>query len=79
MFPELAESRLLSRPIYELSNMDSTVTTSGAVSNFILVYGDFSNFVIADRIGSTMEFIPNLVGTNRRPTGRPQYATATPD
>ena len=70
VFPELAEGRLLNRPINELSNMDSTVTVAGAVSNFILLYGDFSNFVIADRIGTQMEFIPNLVGTNRRPTGQ---------
>jgi HK97 family phage major capsid protein len=34
------------------------------------IYGDFSNYVIADRIGMTVEFIPHLVGANRRPTGQ---------
>jgi len=70
VFPELADGRLLNRPINELSNMDGTITTSGAVSNFVLLYGDFSNFVIVDRIGTTLELVPHLVGTNRRPTGQ---------
>jgi predicted phage gp36 major capsid-like protein len=50
--------------------MDGSITTSGAVSNFALLYGAFENFVIADRIGSTLELIPNIVGTNQRPTGQ---------
>jgi HK97 family phage major capsid protein len=61
---------LLGRPAIEAEGMDGTVTTSGAVSNFILVFGDFRNYVIADRIGTTVEFIPHLFGTNRRPTGQ---------
>jgi HK97 family phage major capsid protein len=70
-FPEVAEGRLLGKPLYELSNMDGVINTTGAVSNFILLYGDFGQgFVIADRIGSTVELIPNLVGSNRRPTGQ---------
>jgi HK97 family phage major capsid protein len=61
---------LLGRQVLEAEAMDSTVTTSGAVSNFILVVGDFSNFVIADRIGMTVEFIPHLFHTgNNRPSG----------
>jgi HK97 family phage major capsid protein len=70
LFPEITDGRLLNKPLHENSNMDSTVTTSGAVSNFILLYGDFSNYVVADRIGSTLELIPNLFGANRRPTGQ---------
>jgi HK97 family phage major capsid protein len=70
LFPEIADGRLLNRPLNELSNMDGSITTSGAVSNFVLLYGDFRNFVIADRIGTTLELIPNLVGANRRPTGQ---------
>jgi HK97 family phage major capsid protein len=70
LFPELSDGRLLNRPINELSNMDGTVTTTGAVSNFVLLYGDFSNFVIVDRIGTTIELVPHLVGANMRPTGQ---------
>lgn len=32
--------------------------------------GDFSRFVIIDRIGLTIELIPHIVGTNHRPTGQ---------
>jgi HK97 family phage major capsid protein len=61
---------LLGRPALEAEGMDASVTTVGAVSNLILVFGDFSNYVIADRIGTTVEFIPHLMGANRRPTGQ---------
>jgi HK97 family phage major capsid protein len=61
---------LLGRPAIEAEGMDGTVTTSGAVSNYILAFGDFRNYVIADRIGTTVEFIPHLMGANRRPTGQ---------
>lgn len=59
---------LLGRPALESEDMDGTVTAAAA--NYLLVYGDFSNYVIADRVGMTVEFIPHLVGTNRRPTGQ---------
>lgn len=69
-FPELADGRLLNRPLYENSAMDSTVTTTGAVSNYILAYGDWSKFVIVDRIGTTIDLVPVLFGANGRPTGQ---------
>ncbi|MER5603748.1 phage major capsid protein [Streptomyces sp. NPDC002265] len=59
-------SQLLGRNSYEAEAMTSTVTTGSRN----LVYGDFSNYVIADRIGMTVEFIQHLVGANRRPTGQ---------
>ncbi|HKY57535.1 MAG TPA: phage major capsid protein [Aeromicrobium sp.] len=62
---------LLGRPVYEAEAMDGTVTTSGAVSNYIMVFGDFSNYVIADRVGTRVEFIPTLFHTsNNRPSGQ---------
>lgn len=65
--PEL----LIGKRAIEVEEMDSTVTTSGAVSNNILVFGDFSNYVIADRIGLTVEFIPHLFSTTtNRPSGQ---------
>lgn len=63
--------QLLGRDALEAEAMDGTVTTSGAVSNFILIFGDFENYVIADRIGVTVEFIPHLFHTsNNRPSGQ---------
>lgn len=59
---------LLGRSAYEAEDMDGVLTGSG--ENYFAVYGDFDNYVIADRIGMTVEFIPHLVGANRRPTGQ---------
>jgi HK97 family phage major capsid protein len=58
---------LLGRTALESEDMDGVIDASA--ENYVLVYGDFDNYVIADRIGMTVEFIPHLVGTNRRPTG----------
>jgi HK97 family phage major capsid protein len=63
-------NELLGRRALESEAMDASVTTSGAVSNFILIFGDFQNYVIADRIGTTVEFIPHLFHTtSNRPSG----------
>lgn len=59
---------LLGRPYYPAEAMDSTVTA--LADNFIAVYGDFQNYVIADRVGTTIDYIPHLFGANRRPTGQ---------
>jgi HK97 family phage major capsid protein len=60
--------RLLGRPAAEAEAMDSTV--SGTNKKF-LVFGDFSNaYVIADRIGTTVELVPHLFGASNRPTGQ---------
>lgn len=58
---------LLNRPSYESSDMSSTITTGEQV----LLFGDFNNYVIADRVGLTVEFIPHLFATgNNRPSGQ---------
>lgn len=60
-------SRLLGRPAYENSAM-TAVTTVGAL---FLIVGNFSRFVIYDRIGLEIELIPHLFDTtNNRPTGQ---------
>lgn len=51
---------LLGRRALEAEAMDGVWGGSGASESLILVYGDFSNYVIADRIGMTVEFIPHL-------------------
>ena len=61
--------RVLGRPAYENSNFAEFTGTTGA-SN-ILVVGDFSNYVVYDRVGSTLEYIPHLFSTGSgRPTGQ---------
>jgi HK97 family phage major capsid protein len=70
-FPELANGQLLGKPWIENSDMDdgSSILASETASNYVLLYGDFSQYFIVDRIGATLEIIPNLMGANYRPTG----------
>jgi HK97 family phage major capsid protein len=69
VYPEVRNtpSTLLRKPLDELSDMSADMSTTGSK---YLLYGDFSNFLIVDRIGSTIELVQNLFGTNRRPTGQ---------
>jgi HK97 family phage major capsid protein len=54
-------------PAYEASAMQSP-TTAG---NQPLLFGDFSQFLIVDRIGMGIELVPHLFGSaNRFPTGQ---------
>jgi HK97 family phage major capsid protein len=43
--------------------------TAGTARN-IAVIGDFSNFVVAQRVGMNVELVPHLFGANQRPTGQ---------
>lgn len=71
-FPGLHEvpATLLGRNACELSNMDGVVNPAATESNHVALYGDFSNFVIVDSIGTRLELVQHLVGANRRPTGQ---------
>lgn len=77
LWAQLGDDRppmLLGKPIYEAEDMDGTIT--GSAENYMAIFGDFSNFVIADRIGMTVEFIPHLFQQTTagsgfgRPTGQ---------
>jgi len=59
-------SPLLGSPTAQASDMPST-TVSGTV---LIVLGDFSQYVVYDRIGTTVEFIANVVDGNGLPTGQ---------
>lgn len=71
-FPHVAENpaTLLRRRVEENSNMDGAWNVAASADNHILICGDFSNYVIVDRIGSTFELVPHLFGANGRPTGQ---------
>jgi HK97 family phage major capsid protein len=61
-------AQLLGRPAYESEDMDGTISTT---EDYILIFGDFDNYVIADRVGMTVEFIPHLFHTTtNRPSGQ---------
>ncbi|WP_412079040.1 phage major capsid protein [Streptomyces xanthophaeus] len=61
---------LLGRPALEAEDMDGAFDAAATANNYLLLYGDFQNYVIADRVGMTVEFIPHLTGANGRPTGQ---------
>jgi HK97 family phage major capsid protein len=67
-FPSLQNDppTLLGRPAHELSDLNGTVAAGQPLG----VYGDFQNYVISQRVGSSVELIPHLFGANRRPTGQ---------
>lgn len=60
-------NELLGRPAFEAEAMDGAIATG---DDYVLIFGDFDNYVIADRIGTTVEFIPHLFGSSGRPTGQ---------
>jgi HK97 family phage major capsid protein len=59
---------LLGRPDYISEAMDSAV--DAGQENYVLLFGDFQNYVVVDRLGTTMSYIPHLFGSNGRPTGQ---------
>lgn len=60
---------ILGRQWFEMSAMDGTITA--LADNNILVFGDFQNYLIAERVGLAMEFIPHLFATaNNLPSGQ---------
>jgi HK97 family phage major capsid protein len=67
----LAEAPLvdvLGRPVVTDDDAPSTSTTT--VLDNLVIFGEFSNYVIVDRIGATIEFVPQVFGaTNSRPIG----------
>lgn len=65
---DTSSGSLLRKPVWECSGIDGTMTATQ--DNLVMVVGDWSNYVIADRIGTTVELIPNLMGSNQRPTGQ---------
>jgi HK97 family phage major capsid protein len=58
-------SQLLGKPAYELSTMDATTEKE----KLILIYGDFKQYIIAERLGMAVKLIPDLFGEEGRPTG----------
>jgi HK97 family phage major capsid protein len=61
--------RLLGDPLIEASTMATTVTTGQNIA----LYGDFRQFYIIDRVGMSVEFIPNVFD---QATGRPSGTRA---
>lgn len=68
-------SLLNGKPVLTSDYAPTFTGTTGA-SN-ILVVGDFSNYLVAQRVGMSVELVPHILGSNRRPSGqRGWYAYA---
>lgn len=61
--------KMLGWQVHENSNVDGTIA-AGATNDYVLLSGDFQQYVIADRVGTTIEYVPHLFGSNQRPTGQ---------
>lgn len=63
--------QLVGYAAHEASAMDSGFDAAATADNFILLLGDFRNFVIVDRVGMATEYIPHLFHVdNNRPSGQ---------
>lgn len=60
--------RMAGWEVIENSNLDGALTAAAA--DYTLLSGDFQQYAIVDRIGATIEVVPQLMGVNRRPTGQ---------
>ena len=70
---EGAMDRLLGYPWEEASNVDSSadIDPGATEDNFVLYLGNWSRYVIVDRVGMNVELIPHLFATgNNRPSGQ---------
>jgi len=67
-----APETLLGYPWVEVSAMDDSpdIDATASEDNFILFLGNWSRYVIVDRIGMNVELVPHLFGANNRPTGQ---------
>lgn len=67
-------SQLLGVPVARSSSMTSSLSAATASTDNVLILGDFSQFLIVDRIGMETVYNPLVLGTNRRPTGEVGWA-----
>ena len=60
---------LLGRPAYSSGQVDGVINATA--DNYVMVFGDLqAAYTIVDRVGMTVELVPHLLGSNRRPSGQ---------
>ena len=65
--------QLLGKPIYESSSVTTATGTGTGTGNAALLFGDWNQYIIVDRVGSSMLYVPMLTGTGsgaNLPTGQ---------
>ena len=63
-------AELIGYPVFEASAMDSAINAAATANNYVLILGDFRNYVIADRIGMSVEVVPHRVDGDGKLTGQ---------
>jgi HK97 family phage major capsid protein len=66
LMPDGRGGDIVGIPKREMTTLVTTTTTASKIA----ILGDWSGVAICDRIGSTVEFVPNLFGASGRPTGQ---------
>lgn len=61
-------AQLIGYNTYQAEDMDSTVVSGS--DDYPIILGDFSNYKIVDRVGTTLVFEPHVIGSNQRSTGQ---------
>jgi HK97 family phage major capsid protein len=61
-------AEMIGYSVYENNSFDTTVVSGS--DDYVLLLGDFRQYLIADRIGTTLMYEPMVLGSNRRPTGQ---------
>lgn len=60
---------LIGYPAHEASAMDGTIDPTVTDTNLVLLFGDFSKFLIVDRVGMSVELVPHLFQQTTAGTG----------
>ncbi len=50
--------------------MDGAYSAAATANNYIMVLGDFQNYLIADRVGLSVEYVPHRVNGDGALTGQ---------
>ena len=70
LYPDVRNGRMLGRDVREWSEMDSSIDAAATANNRVLAYGSWRDcYLIADRIGSSLEIVPHLFDSSGNPTG----------
>lgn len=63
-------AQLIGYPVHEASAMDGSWNVAATANNYIAILGDFRNYLIADRAGLSVEFVPHRVDGDGKLTGQ---------
>lgn len=64
-----APGRLFGAPLVENSDMDGAINAAATANNYSFLVGNFQHYVVAEGVGTTTRFIPDVFGTTGRPIG----------